>query len=90
MDHHDEDDALLSSQIVEEEDLLFDDGPSEQLPLDTTAGNGDFDKTTAQHSEIDETLRVRLAGPSTSKVNYYALRGYPAFIAFVPNHSATI
>ncbi|KAI9286914.1 hypothetical protein BC943DRAFT_275658 [Umbelopsis sp. AD052] len=34
MDHHDEDDALLSSQIVEEEDLLFDDSPSEQ-PLFT-------------------------------------------------------
>lgn len=74
MDHHEEDDALLSSQIVEEEDLLFDDGPSEQLLLDATEGNGDHDNTTAQQSDMDETLRVRLAGPSTGKVNHCALQ----------------
>jgi hypothetical protein len=74
MDHHDEDDALLSSQIIEEEDLFFDDGPSEQPLLDATAGNGEHDKTTAQHSDIDETLRIRLAGPSTGKVNHFPLQ----------------
>ncbi|KAG2188881.1 hypothetical protein INT44_004021 [Umbelopsis vinacea] len=86
MDHHDEDDAHLSSQIVEEEDLLFDDGPSEQPSLDETTGNADIDKITAQHSDIDETLRVRLAGPSTSKVNYHALQRLFTFIEFLINY----
>jgi hypothetical protein len=70
MDHHDEDDALLSSQIIEEEDLLFDDGHSDQQLLVAWAGASEHDKKLAQHPQSDDTLRVRLAGPSTSKVNY--------------------
>ncbi|KAH8556279.1 hypothetical protein BGW37DRAFT_6820 [Umbelopsis sp. PMI_123] len=73
MDHHDEDDALLSSQIIEEEDLLFDDGHSDQQLLVAWAGASEHDKKLAQHPQSDDTLRVRLAGPSTSKAGLEAV-----------------
>lgn len=74
-----EDDEAISSQIYEEQDLFFDDesldqpdeGDEEDLPTDqllaslaaaTSSSNG----SKYQFSD-DDTLRNRLAGPSTNK-----------------------
>jgi len=76
MDYHEDDEALLSSQVVEEEDLLFDEShPEQELKLELNS-NGSNESKFAQRLESDETLRVRLAGPSTNKASEYVPLGY--------------
>lgn len=70
MDFNEDDDTLLSSQIVEEEDLLFDESHHDQDSKVETARHSNNVEKAPQQLETDETLRVRLAGPSTNKVSH--------------------
>jgi hypothetical protein len=80
MDYHEDDEALLSSQVVEEEDLLLDEShqdeshQEQELKLEVNS-NGSNESKFAQQLESDETLRVRLAGPSTNKASEYVPLG---------------
>jgi hypothetical protein len=71
MEYNEDDDILLSSQIVEEEDLFFDDSPHDQdVPTKSLVKSSLVKTGTGHEHELDDTLRIRLAGPSTNKESH--------------------
>lgn len=76
MAEHANDDDRIASQIIEEEDLFFDD--ADDIPVDhllqskeSSLASGEPSSSSASSS--NDTLRKRLAGPSTNKVSKLGL-----------------